>query len=769
MKKVLFVLFLMISFPLIVSAYGIDDFYINATILDNGDLEVEEYFNLNGYFNGMERIYYYKNSNTKEFDSEEYMYGGSSIHNADDVIIEEVRGVNISSDFNFDNISGDIFEYRNTAEKGSYGVYTLSNVFNGKSLLIYLPSNKNRAFYVKYKLTNMAIIHEDVAELGWTVFSSSFNESINNLVINVNIPNNNNIIRIWAHGPINGESKIISNNLVQANILGLNSNTAIDVRVVFDKDVIYNSNKRTHVNALEKIIRYEKALADKANSIRENEIEANFRNLNNTPSRSNYDLTLSAIAVYNNKEKTDEYLSRLYEYKNRVDKYEYGLFNNEIEIINNKVRNNQDAYKLYLNLSEYPENVFDLELKMKMLSEIEVVKNIIIKKEILFEIYRITIALLIIVGAFIIKNIPKYLNKRIKKTEPLYIRDIPTDLSLVAASILIDKKVSSYEITASILDLIKRKIIVVDEANHNILNINEDMVENMNDNDLNLIKMIFDNEKSINLKDKKRINEIRFACWKGSFIKELKDKGYVTIKTPVPVTINIVTIIIIILSLFTDLYFIGLVLIILYSLRKYKIYSPIVMLMCLNFHFIKTCISTNHFIMISIIFNIISTIICYIVLRRVDYKLDIKITKTGKIMRNKIFAFRNFLNDFGRLNEKEIPEVSLWENYLIYATAFGIGDKVLKSMKMMVNTNDVNIQAIFNTYIDYSTSFDSISRNIITFTMPKTEITIPESNGDWSSSDSGGSYSSSDGFGGGFSGGSDSGGSFGGGSGGGRF
>ena len=41
----------------------------------------------------------------------------------------------------------------------------------------------------------------------------------------------------------------------------------------------------------------------------------------------------------------------------------------------------------------------------------------------------------------------------------------------------------------------------------------------------------------------------------------------------------------------------------------------------------------------------------------------------------------NYMNDFSLLKEKEVPSLVIWEKYLIYATAFGIADKVIEQMK----------------------------------------------------------------------------------------
>ena len=43
-------------------------------------------------------------------------------------------------------------------------------------------------------------------------------------------------------------------------------------------------------------------------------------------------------------------------------------------------------------------------------------------------------------------------------------------------------------------------------------------------------------------------------------------------------------------------------------------------------------------------------------------------------------AFERFLKEFTLMDEKELPELVMWEEYLVYATAMGIGQKVLKQL-----------------------------------------------------------------------------------------
>lgn len=48
-----------------------------------------------------------------------------------------------------------------------------------------------------------------------------------------------------------------------------------------------------------------------------------------------------------------------------------------------------------------------------------------------------------------------------------------------------------------------------------------------------------------------------------------------------------------------------------------------------------------------------------------------------------VFGLRKFLNDFTLANERHLSEVALWNDYLVYATLFGIGKQVMKDMKQL--------------------------------------------------------------------------------------
>ena len=57
------------------------------------------------------------------------------------------------------------------------------------------------------------------------------------------------------------------------------------------------------------------------------------------------------------------------------------------------------------------------------------------------------------------------------------------------------------------------------------------------------------------------------------------------------------------------------------------------------------------------------------------------ITKDGMQEKEQWKGLINYMNHFSKLNEKEVPDLILWEQYLVYATTFGISEKLIKQMK----------------------------------------------------------------------------------------
>lgn len=124
-----------------------------------------------------------------------------------------------------------------------------------------------------------------------------------------------------------------------------------------------------------------------------------------------------------------------------------------------------------------------------------------------------------------------------------------------------------------------------------------------------------------------------------------------------------------------------------------------------------------------------------------------KWTRKGREHYLKWQAFKNFLKDFGSFKDKEIPEIALWDKYLVYATVFGIAKEVQKAMKIVLVENNIDSSTIPGTTL-YRYDYHTINSINTSFNnaYSKSTTTI---NAHTASSH----MSSGSGFGGGFSGG----------------
>ena len=135
-------------------------------------------------------------------------------------------------------------------------------------------------------------------------------------------------------------------------------------------------------------------------------------------------------------------------------------------------------------------------------------------------------------------------------------------------------------------------------------------------------------------------------------------------------------------------------------------------------------------------------------------------TKKGAEHYAKWMAYKRFLEDFSRFNEKELPEVTLWDKYLVYAVVLDCADKLSKEMELKMPNMDTS-DTTYVGYNPYMTHY-FITSNIYSSINSGIHTAVASSRSSIAASQS----SSGGGFGGGSIGG---GGSFGGGGGGGRF
>lgn len=646
MKKIKLILFSLFTFLIAIPftyASGTKKYYIEANIQSNGDMQVKELKELDGEYNGVSTNLRFKNQNLQTFSGVKNDFEGSSIYNGSDLTDLKVYDViKSSNDFEIINNPNKIFEKVSYANKGDYGVYTEEKVSDGVNLLIYMPSSYNRLSLVTYTIKDAVVIHNDIAEIAWDFISKDYEEDINNLKVVVNLPKDSEELRVFSHGPLNGNNKIINKHSVEMTYDYLYKGNALDMRVVFDKDMVSYGTKFSNVDGLQNILDVEKERADRANAIREEARE---------------------------KEK------RINKIKNVIGILFILWFIGLIIII----------YKIY--------NKYDKEHKSTFYGK--------------------------------------------------YYRDFPANYGPEILSYLMYKNINNDTFSASILELIRKKALILEEVivekkkligsktekDYKLTKNIDNSIEKITDTESLILKMILDdigNGNEVTLKEitnysKNYANAKSFMRsydnWKNKSIANAIDEDFYEDTTKAKIM--------------------GIL---------YSLIVPII-------SFVTLCIELN--LEYFYLFNIVS-------IGAIIYFATItKRTIKGSEDYARWNGLKNFLLDFSNFNEKELPEIKLWEKYLVYATVFGIADKVQNAMKIKIqnidnyNNTDFTFMYYNNWYFYHSLN------NSINHSISNARTTISNHEISSSSNSSRGGFGGGSSFGGGgFGGGGSSGGRF---------
>ena len=376
-----------------------------------------------------------------------------------------------------------------------------------------------------------------------------------------------------------------------------------------------------------------------------------------------------------------------------------------------------------------------------------------------------------------------------------YNRDFIDDYNVEVVDYLLNKEnISPDAMSASIMNLVYKKNIKVEEIpsekkkkEYKFTLLNQD---NTNDSENKLIAFLFnkigsvDNNgtKTFTTEQLKKYASSRKSCesfvnsytnWKKSVINEGKAQGFYEKTTAAKIIGGIFFLLA--LVLYTVVYTMD------YELAGLEL-APFVVLFIIAFALINALrkktskVAYIIFWILMIVFG--PEFLDYFVNYNEDYSLiyialilsisffiytlfNTKKTNKGSLHQAKWKAFKRFLEDFGNFSEKELPEITLWERYLVYATVLGIADKVQKAMNVKIE--EIGMYTNNPTYVNINVSRDinrAITNSVNSSYREQAAKRAAESARDISSS----SFSSGSGGGGGFS----SGGGFGGGGGGGR-
>jgi len=155
-----------------------------------------------------------------------------------------------------------------------------------------------------------------------------------------------------------------------------------------------------------------------------------------------------------------------------------------------------------------------------------------------------------------------------------------------------------------------------------------------------------------------------------------------------------------------------------------KIYNfyYISLVCCIMFLLILIILTLEVPILLTLVLLVILMIINSILFLRI-FKRDNVLTQKGVDEREKWKGLKKYMLDFSLLNEKEVYSIQIWEEYLVYATVFGIANKVIEQLKLKylqieeMSTSDIISYEHFmeNININFSSlekTSSSLSRDI---------------------------------------------------------
>ncbi len=561
LKKIILGIIAFIIFPITIFAadYDIKNYYIDVTIKENGDMEVEELIVMKGTFNGYEVGIKYNTNNSYSASNMTDVYIGA-IPNPKNISFDTLKEKSEQFEKTLYATNGDKRKYieTNTTGKNNYRMY-------------YKTDQATTAFVFKYTLKDVLILHNDVAELYWNFFDTSFNDSVKDLNIRIKLPQklNEEDFNWWFHGDITGNSKYINDlehTYITAHLNSLEKNSPVDFRVLLPTQL------------------FDRNLVKK---------------------QRNDDVKNSIIAT-------------------------------EDEIVR------------------------------KDLEQIAYVKKIYTRSVIMTVIFYIVLVIVWIYSYF------KFDKERKPVFQNDYNREFIEDYNVEVIDYLMNKNITPNAMSASIMNLIYKKNIRCEEIeneketknkNYKFILINRD---NLNLSENLLVNFLFEKVgegQEFTTVDLKRYASSPKYCsefmksyngWKDSVYHDGEEQKFFDKSTGKAKYAFLIFILAVGVSSYVFKY---------------------------NVEFIPAYCA---------LFAAIIYIIYLMLCTRKSEKGIEHFTKWN--------AFKNFLKDFGTFPTKELPEIILWERYLVYATIFGLADQVEKTMNVRIKEINPDYMMMDNRY-----------------------------------------------------------------------
>ena len=313
---------------------------------------------------------------------------------------------------------------------------------------------------------------------------------------------------------------------------------------------------------------------------------------------------------------------------------------------------------------------------------------------------------------------------KVKNSVGKYLRELPDNSSPALVGGFMTNSINDNEILATIVDLVRRKILTLENSDKNSIIILTGSTENLSAQEKAIVDIYindFGDGKSLDLKSFGFFQKVpmstarKFEKWKTIIQSEMNRK---------------------------DLVFEGFK-----GMGKnlfYKSLCGIILGIKFFGNILEKAMESKMFLII-----IIMGVILFISLTKARYP-----RKELAEAKDKWQAFKNFLSDYSQLEEAKITSVHLWEQYFVYAVALGVSEKVVKAYKKALDMGVINdvqgvnslaYSPIFNPM--FSRSFSNLN-GMVSRTNSRASFTIASSRRSSLSGGGGGFGSGSSGGGG---------------------
>ena len=445
----------------------------------------------------------------------------------------------------------------------------------------------NRKYQVQYTINDVITDYNDLQEFYWQFLGKGQNAvPVKKVTGRIRLPRNvenSENLKVWGHGPLNGEINPVSKNEVEFKIRNLKPGQMLEVRVVTtDKMFNSNENKIKEYNYLKTLLNEEKKWTEEANE------------------------------------------------------------NRKVDII-------------------------------------------------IIEVFLVIYLILIVIYIFQIKIYKKQREEKAEKVDRIeYYREIPRrgDATPAEANYLYEfnkerlstKKVQNTSVSATILDLCLKKIISLRMKNDNVYIKILKEPKNLKEDELEIYKLLkevgkdkeeFDIEELNEFANKKYykyssyieklVESTRNNLYKMKLIDKKNEKNYRKYGTAETKEIIV---------------------------RNFSEWVLIIFLISFLPFFHNIVVFSFGIGYVDFWTKLIVILTPIILLKLYIWKMQTQIrnniavlTRVGAEEQEKWKGLKRYMENFSLLKEREVPELELWEEYLVYATAFGIADKAIEQMK----------------------------------------------------------------------------------------